>query len=46
LRVREKIAELRNDLDWAIGARDQSNRLKKERIVRYRELAERRGYGE
>ena len=44
--VGEKSAELRKDLDWAVGGRDQSNRYREERIGRYRELAGRAGYGD
>lgn len=38
-------ADLRNDLGWAIGDRDDANRLRKTRIARYKELALRPAYG-
>lgn len=38
-------AELRRDLGWAIGDRDDANRLRKSRIARYKELALRPDYG-
>jgi hypothetical protein len=43
--VAEMAAELRQDLDWAIGDRDQSNSFKEERIARYRQLSNQAEYG-
>lgn len=44
--VNKKAEELRQDLDWAIGERDQSNSYKGERTARYRELSDRASYGD
>lgn len=44
-KLQERSDSLRQDLDWAIGNRDQDNSLKKERISRYRELSGRVDYG-
>lgn len=38
------VAELRTDLDWAIGKTDQRNEFGKQRIQRYMELAEKPAY--
>jgi hypothetical protein len=43
--LNEKAAELRRDLAWAIGERDQCNCFKQERIDRYRELSNHTGDG-
>jgi len=44
--LNEKIGELRQDLDWAIGAQDPTNGKKEERVARYRELSEKVAYGD
>jgi hypothetical protein len=44
--TKEKVSELRQDLDVAIGGRDQSNSYARERIARYLELTEASGYGD
>lgn len=44
--LNQKVSELRQDLDGAIGERDQSNSYKQERIARYLELSEQVGYGD
>lgn len=43
--IDEKANELRNDLSWAIGGRDQSNNLRTARIARYCELSGIQDYG-
>jgi len=43
--LHELSSGLRQDLDWAIGDRDQSNHFKEDRIDRYRELSTRPDYG-
>jgi len=44
--VRERSVELLDDLDGAIGERDQSNAYVNERIARYRELSATAPYGD
>jgi hypothetical protein len=43
--VDEQARELRNDLAWAIGGRDQNNSRRSERIARYSELSGIQDYG-
>ena len=44
--MNEKVRELRQDLDWAIGEQDPNNCWKEERLARYRELSETAAYGD